>query len=132
MPTEASASEDEEEPPKEVTTEATEKARKASEIRGMRRELDMLARADVAVLLERLNEVWDDRRDPNERKEFDDEKKRVMLSALYNMDKRRKTGLPTLPPHKEGGEPRKVLAIHESHREHPHRRWTWRCPRRVY
>lgn len=101
---------------------------KASEIRGMRRELDMLARADVAILLERLNEVWDDTRDPDERKEFDEDKKRVMLSALYNMDKRVKTGLPTLPPHKEGGEPRKVLAIHESHREHPRRQRNWRCP----
>ena len=85
----------------------------------MKTELELMAAADKATILKRLCESWDEVTDVDLYKDLEMEKKRWMISALFNMDKVDK-GEPSsaLPPKKDGEEPRKVLAFHEYHGKH--------------
>lgn len=52
----------------------------------MQREVKRMAAAGPIIILRRLQEEWKNTPDANWYKEMEMEKKRYMLSALYNMD----------------------------------------------
>lgn len=94
-----------------------------SEMRRMKHELEMMAVSDLATFLEHLREPGEDTKDAIQYKEFETDKKRWMLSALYNMDTSVKEAVSShLPPQQPGAERRKVLVLHESDGENPYPR----------
>lgn len=65
-----------------------EAAATALDIAGLQREIKRMAAATPQIILLRLKEEWGTSPDANLYKELEMEKKRWMLSALYNLDSR--------------------------------------------
>lgn len=88
-----------------------------ADIRKMRDELKMIAGANEVDVIRKMRGSWSSLTGSNQYKEVENEKKKWMLSSLYNLDKA--VRMTAMAPLLEEEGPRKVLALLESPCKHP-------------